>query len=95
MKITDRREAIKMADNVLRGISDDPDMRAKIRSRLKFQTDLNTTIAKQVKQAWKEERERTLNRIALNALAKGIPLADIAEITGLTTEQIELLRSGE
>jgi hypothetical protein len=57
---------------------------------------------KQVEQARKEERdlarkqlEQDHNRTALIALAKGIPLADVAEMTGLTTEQIKRLRSGE
>jgi hypothetical protein len=66
-------------------------MRAKYRSRMKFQTDLNTTIGIREDQA----REQTRNDIARKLLRRGAPLNDIAEDTGLTLDEIKRLRDGE
>jgi hypothetical protein len=90
-EIVSRREAIKVADTILRSISTDPDMRAKYRSRMKFRTDLNTTIAVREDQAREQER----NDIARNLFALNLSDADIAKATGLTLDEIMRLRNGE
>jgi hypothetical protein len=85
--ITGKREAIKVADTVLRNISSDPDMRAKYRSRMKFQTDLNTTIG------IREDQVR--NDIACNLFTLNLSDADIAKATGLSHDEIKRLRDGK
>ncbi|MDR0381234.1 MAG: hypothetical protein LBH86_04500 [Oscillospiraceae bacterium] len=89
--IVNRREAIKVADAVLRSISTDPDMRAKYRSRMKFQTDLNTTMAIREDQA----SHNRANMIARNLFALNLSNADIAKATDLTLDEIKRLRDGE
>jgi predicted transposase/invertase (TIGR01784 family) len=106
--IANRREAIKVADTVLRSISTDPDMRAKYRSRMKFQTDLNTTIGiredqareqglaqgleQGLEQGLAQGREQERNDIARNLFALGMPDAEIAKATGLMPDAIKRLR---
>jgi predicted transposase/invertase (TIGR01784 family) len=90
-EIVSGREAIKVADTVLRSISTDPDMRAKYRSRMKFQTDLNTTIGIREDQAY----EKAQFEIARNLFALNLPIADIAKATGLRLDEIRRLRDGE
>ncbi|MDR1656512.1 MAG: Rpn family recombination-promoting nuclease/putative transposase [Deltaproteobacteria bacterium] len=127
-EIVSKRKEIKVADAVLRNISSDPDMRAKFRSRMKFQTDLNTLIGvtndqareqglkqgleqglkqgleqglkqgleqglKQgLEKALKQGLEKVRNDIAQNAIAKGLPLTNIAEMTGLTLDEVKRIR---
>jgi predicted transposase/invertase (TIGR01784 family) len=89
-EIVSRREAIKVADIVLRSISTDPDMRAKYRSRMKFQADLNTTIGIREDQA----RERERDAIARKLISAGVALGIIVETTGLPLDEIKRLRDG-
>jgi predicted transposase/invertase (TIGR01784 family) len=86
-EIVSRREAIKVADTILRNISTDPDMRAKYRSRMKFQTDLNTTIG------IREDQVR--NDIARKLISAGVSFDIITGTTGLTNDEIKRLRDGE
>ncbi|MDR2443613.1 MAG: hypothetical protein LBE31_08850 [Deltaproteobacteria bacterium] len=85
-EIIRRREAIKVADKILASISTDPDMRAKYRSWMKFQTDLNTTIAVSEDQAREQER---------NDIARNLSDEDIAKATALTLDEIKRLRDGQ
>jgi hypothetical protein len=61
-------------------------MRAKYRSWMKFQTDLNTTIAVSEDQAREQER---------NDIARNLSDEDIAKATALTLDEIKRLRDGQ
>ncbi|MDR0356049.1 MAG: hypothetical protein LBJ64_10015 [Deltaproteobacteria bacterium] len=91
----DTREAIGRVDSVLRSLSADPDFRAKLLAREKFKSDLKAAIRARADMARKEAQEQARDDIARNALAKGLQLADIAAVTGLTTEEIERLSGVE
>jgi predicted transposase/invertase (TIGR01784 family) len=45
-----------------------------------------------LKQGLKQELEKVRNDIAQNAIAKGLPLTDIAEMTGLTLDEVKRIR---
>jgi hypothetical protein len=67
-------------------------MRAQYRSRMKFQTALNTTIWIREDQAREQGREQERNDIARNLFALGMPDVEIAKATGLMLDAIKRLR---
>jgi predicted transposase/invertase (TIGR01784 family) len=48
-----------------------------------------------IEQGIEQGRDRERQSIALNLLRKSIPLETIAEVTGLTIEQLQQLRSSD
>jgi hypothetical protein len=70
-------------------------MRAKYRSRMKFQTDLNTTMLIREEQAYEHGGDNRANIIARNLFTLKLSDTEIAKATGLTLEQIKSLRNGE
>lgn len=87
-KVIESKEAMQMAGSLLMNVSQDERERAVFRSRRMYQTDMqsnwNTAFDNGGKQA-------TLN-IAKNMLKHNRPLEEIIEDTGLSLDEIELLR---
>ncbi|GHU38737.1 hypothetical protein FACS1894105_12970 [Clostridia bacterium] len=95
------REAIQMANNMLGTLSRDPDVIAQMRSRKKFQMDMESDRAATFDEGKIEgmiegkiegKIENAL-AIAKKMLSKNKPIAEIIEFTELTHEQITKLQS--
>ena len=76
-----------MASDVLMTISRDEIERDRIMREEKTRLDWQSYMAHERKEGRKEEREE----IALNALAKGLPLETIQDITGMDLDTIKTL----
>lgn len=78
-----------MAGNLLMSISQDERERAVFRSRRMYQTDLQSDLATA------EDRGERRGRIevARNLLKINLPLEQITLATGLTSEEVERLRT--
>ena len=76
-----------MAGNLLMSISQNERERAIYRSRRKFQTDMQSNLATA------EDNGRAAEKIeiARSALKKKLSIEDVAEITGLSREDVEQL----
>jgi len=106
-KILNRREAIIMAANVLREITQDEHMRAKRRSQRKWETDManNYLVGVRVgraegeKKGEKKGEARGIKKgkaegiftVARNMLNEGFPIEAITKVTGLTNKEVEHL----
>ena len=86
-EIVEAEEGIAMASEVVLNISKDEIERARLRSELKYELDTQSRIVEAKREGIREGQEET----ARNALAKGLSVELIREITGLTTEEIEKL----
>jgi predicted transposase/invertase (TIGR01784 family) len=95
-KLIETKEEIKLANDILRGISHDPDQRAKFMSRRRFQMDLDHDKAESFEEGKIEGKiEGILEgklEIAKQLFARGMSVDEITKITGLTREEIEQLR---
>ena len=89
-KVIESKEVLQMAGNLLMSISQNERERAIFRSRRKFQTDMQSDLATA------EDNGKTIRsiEIARNALQMKMSVADIVQLTGLTSEEIENLRKG-
>jgi predicted transposase/invertase (TIGR01784 family) len=100
-KITDQREGIKVAADLLSNISKNEEERARFRSRRMILMDMTTNMNAAKKEGRlegreegrlegrEEGREEIKREIALNMLASGLPLEQIAKFTNLTVEEIK------
>jgi predicted transposase/invertase (TIGR01784 family) len=86
-KIIAAREEIRMAYEVLTGISRDEDERARFRARRKFQMDMEHNRLALLEQG---KREGMLEA-AKNMLTDGLSPEQIIRYTGLTPKQVEKL----
>jgi predicted transposase/invertase (TIGR01784 family) len=82
-KMIEIKEEIKVAAELLTNISRDPNERARFMSRRRFQMDREHDRAVAI--------EEGVVKVARNLLKMKMPLSDIAEATGLTSEEIEKL----
>ncbi|GHU37080.1 hypothetical protein FACS1894105_08520 [Clostridia bacterium] len=95
------REAIQMANNMLGTLSRDPDVIAQMRSRKKFQMDMESDRAATFDEGLVEgERKGKIEgetskaiTMAKKMLADGEPVDRIIRYTELTSEQITILQS--
>lgn len=88
-KVIASKEVLQMAGNLLMSISQDERERAVFRSRRMYQTDLQSDLATA------EDRGERRGRIevARNLLKINLPLEQITLATGLTSEEVERLRT--
>ena len=88
-KVIASKEVLQMAGNRLMSISQDERERAVFRSRRMYQTDLQSDLATA------EDRGERRGRIevARNLLKINLPLEQITLATGLTSEEVERLRT--
>ncbi|GHU38679.1 hypothetical protein FACS1894105_12870 [Clostridia bacterium] len=95
------REAIQMANNMLGTLSRDPDVIAQMRSRKKFQMDMESDRAATfdegkieglVEGERKGENKKAI-AMAKKMLSKNKPIDEIIEFTELTADQIAKLQS--
>jgi len=86
-QILEIEEGIAMASEVLISVSKDEIEQARLMSELKYELDTQSRIVDARQDGIKESQEK----IARNALAKGLSVELIREITGLTSEEIEKL----
>jgi predicted transposase/invertase (TIGR01784 family) len=87
--LTQTNPQINKAVGVLMEISADERNRMLYESREKLRRDEASRMKGAVKIAVKGAVEGTKTEIARNALKKNMPIDDIADITGLTREEIE------
>jgi predicted transposase/invertase (TIGR01784 family) len=88
-EIIEQEEGIAMASEVLMTISKDEHEQARLMSEEKSQLDWQSKLVHAKREGGKERD----NEIARNALAKGLPLDVIHEITGLDMEKIKSLQA--
>ena len=86
-EILEYEEGIAMANEVLMTISRDQVERARLMSEFKYELDTRTRI----NDAKREGQRETKEEIVRNALAHGLSLEVIQDITGLDLEDIECL----
>lgn len=82
-----------MAGNRLMSISQDERERAVFRSRRMYQTDLQSDLATAEDRGERRGMEKRNVEIVRNALQMRMSIADIAKLTGLTSEEVERLRA--
>lgn len=82
-----------MAGNRLMSISQDERERAVFRSRRMYQTDLQSDLATAEDRGERRGMEKRNVEIVRNALQMRMSIADIAKLTGLTSEEVERLRT--
>ena len=82
-----------MAENPLMNISEEERERAILRSRRKFQTDLQSDFATAEDNGEHRGRMNRSIEIARNLLKTDLPLKQISAVTGLTCDEVEKLRS--
>jgi len=82
-------EALNVASELLMSISQDERERAIFMSRRKFQSDQESNLIK----SRRTGRQEAQFEIARNLLQKDMPSAEIADVTGLTREEVEGLRN--
>jgi len=91
-EILEREEGIAMASEVLLTISRDEAERFRLMSELKHELDVQSKLAYAKQQGEKQGLRRGIKKsrieIARNALAKGVPIEIIQNITGLDIETI-------
>ena len=87
-KMTAVRGEIKMARELLQTISRDEDERVRFRARRKFQMDMEHSLIV----ARDEGETAKAIAIARNLLATGDTVEKIANVTGLTRDEVEGLR---
>jgi predicted transposase/invertase (TIGR01784 family) len=96
-KVIESKEALQMAGNLLMSVSKDENERAVFRSRRMYQSDLESNIATAEYRG--EQRgiqigeEKKALSIARNLLGMNVPLDQIVTATGLTSEEVESLRT--
>jgi predicted transposase/invertase (TIGR01784 family) len=83
------RKEIKMARELLSTISQDENERARFRSRRMFQMDMEHDRAV----TRDEARGETLENVAINALALGMTVDIITQLTGLSAKDIKKLKT--
>ncbi|GHU37358.1 hypothetical protein FACS1894105_09350 [Clostridia bacterium] len=83
------KEAIKMANNMLGTLSRDPDVIAQMRSRKKFQMDMESDRSA----TFDEGKIEGALAIAKKMLSKNKPIDEIIEFTELSLKQITKLQS--
>jgi len=66
---------------------------AKLLSRRKYQMDMHSNLATLVYRGRTEDNPKLIIVAAWRALKEGMPIADIADITGLPCDEIENLRN--
>ncbi|GHU37019.1 hypothetical protein FACS1894105_08360 [Clostridia bacterium] len=96
-EICANKEAIQMANNMLGTLSRDPDVIAQMRSRKKFQMDMESDRAATFDEGKIESKiegkiENAL-AIAKKMLSKNRPIDEIIEFTELSLDQITKLQS--
>jgi predicted transposase/invertase (TIGR01784 family) len=77
-----------MASEVLITISRDEEERAWLRSREKYILDTQSNLSWERKEGHAEGRTEKALEIARNLKKMGLPVSQIAEITGLTAEEV-------
>jgi predicted transposase/invertase (TIGR01784 family) len=82
-KVIETKEALQMAGNLLMSVSKDENERAILRSRRKYQSDMESNIATA------EHRGKLI--VASNLLKRNRPIDEIIEDTGLTRKEVENL----
>ncbi|GHV12826.1 hypothetical protein FACS1894219_06510 [Clostridia bacterium] len=91
------REEIQMTNNMLGTLSRDPDVIAQMRSRKKYQMDIESDRAATFDEGLVEGERKGKNEqaitIAKKMLSKNKPIDEIIEFTELTHEQIAKLKS--
>ena len=80
-----------MAGQVLMKVSRDEEERARIMRDEKIELDYQSGMVTAQRIGFKEGQKEGIEKIARNALAKGYPVNDIIEITGLDLETIKKL----
>jgi predicted transposase/invertase (TIGR01784 family) len=91
-EILEKEEGIAMAGETLIHISRNEIEQARLTSELKYILDTQSKYVDGQRAGHAEGREERSIEIAKNALAKGIPIETIHEITGLTIETIVNLK---
>jgi len=90
-EILENEEGIAMAGQVLMKVSRDEEERARIMRDEKIELDYQSGMVTAQRIGFKEGQKEGIEKIARNALAKGYPVNDIIEITGLDLETIKKL----
>jgi predicted transposase/invertase (TIGR01784 family) len=86
-EMIEAKEEIRMANEILSGISKDERERAHYRSRKIFLMDMQHDMS--------TSRKEGIATVAKKLLEMRMPIADIAEATGLSRAEIESLRDGD
>jgi len=84
-RLCEARSEINMAKEVLNTISRDENERARFRARWKFERDMEHNIA--------VTQDEVKEEIAVKLIGLDIPIDKIAEATGLTLKDLEVLRT--
>ena len=90
-KIEQEEEGIAMAGSILRKVSQDEKARALYEDRMTWLRDTNSNLKRAKKEGIEEGEILRAKKIAKNLLKTGMTLEKIAEITGLTAEEIQAL----
>ena len=90
-KVIESEEVLQVAGNLLMSISQNERERAIYRSRRKFQTDMQSNLATAEDNGRAEGRMAEKIEIARSALRKKLSIEDVADITGLSREEVEQL----
>jgi len=90
-RIIESKEALNVAGELLMSISQDERERAIFRSRRMYQSDQESNM----RTARNEGHTEGVLAVARNALRKQMSIDDIADITGLTREELENLRDAD
>jgi predicted transposase/invertase (TIGR01784 family) len=90
-EIVEHEEGIAMASEVLMTISKDEIERARLMSEFKYQVDLRSHLVYAEQKGKTEGKQKKSKEIAQKLKARGRPLDEIAEDTGLLIEVIEKL----
>ena len=90
-EIIEQEEGIAMASEVLLEISKDEVERVRLMSEYKYQLDMQSKLVHAKRQGKKENQEETTRK----ALANGLSIEVIHEITGLDMETIKQLASNQ
>ena len=86
------REVLQMAGSLLMNISQDEKERAVFRSRMMYQTDLQSDLATAEDRGKQIGINKRNIEIVQNALLMNMPIADISRLTGLSVDEITILQ---
>ena len=91
--IVEREEGIAMASEVLQALSKDEVDRIRQMSELKYELDTQSRLVYAKREGEKRGEKKSKTEIARNALAKGISIELVQEITGLDIETIRNIQA--
>jgi len=94
-RLLESKEGLAVAGEVLMNISKDERERAIFRSRRIALADLESNFATVENRGKAEGRAESMTTVARTALKMKMPLNDIVKLTGLTLDEIEVLRESE